>query len=114
MDYTADQILEWAKRPDDINDPQICDELLFWASSWKIDFENELATVDHQVSQKLVSLIEIYKSRSKAEAYLALEDIYKHQRELELRIVQLKEFRANVKRRYEILTEKLLQKRYGR
>ncbi|MDQ3816131.1 MAG: hypothetical protein M3362_00385 [Acidobacteriota bacterium] len=100
------EITEWIKNPDKLIDPRVVDELIFWVSAWKDDKEEELATVDQQVAEKRLQLIERYKSVAKAEAYLEVEPIKIEQKRIELRIKQLSSFRSNLKRRYEILAQK--------
>ena len=106
----VEQLLEYAKDPEKIISPITADELLFWASSWLTDYEESLAEVDLQVSQKRLSLIDLHKSVAKAEAYLEIEDIYLQQQKIERRIRELKAFKSNVRRRYEILTNRILNK----
>jgi len=103
-------LLEYAKAPEKIISPVVCDELLFWASSYLTEYEEGLAEVDQQVSQKRLELISLHNSVAKAAAYLEVEDVYLQQQTIERRIRQLKAFKSNVKRRYEILTNKILSK----
>lgn len=98
------EIIQSIKEPDKLIDHRVVDELIFWVSSWKDDKEEELVTIDQQVAVRKLELIEIHKSVAKAEAYLAVESIYIKQQNIEFRIKQLSSFRANLKRRYEILT----------
>lgn len=100
------EVIQWVKEPEKLIDHRVVDELIFWVSSWKDDKEEELVEVDQQVAIKKLELIEVHKSVAKAEAYLAVEPIYIKQKEIEFRIKQLSSFRANLKRRYEILTDK--------
>ena len=103
-------LLEYAKDPTTIISPVVCDDLLFWASSYLSDYEESLAEVDQQVSVKRLALIDLHKSVAKAEAYLETEDLYLQQKTIERRIKQLKAFKSNVRRRYEILTNRILNK----
>lgn len=103
-------LLEYAKDPPKIISPMVCDELLFWASSWCADYEESLAEIDQLVAQKRLILIDSYGSVAKAEAYLEVDDLYIQQQKIERRIRELKAFKSNVRRRYEILTNKILQK----
>jgi hypothetical protein len=98
------EVIQWIKEPEKLIDHRVVDELIFYVSSWKDDKEEELVEVDQQVAAKKLELIEIHKSVAKAEAYLEIQPIYKKQQEIEFRIKQLSSFRANLKRRYEILT----------
>ncbi len=104
------ELLTYAKEPEKIISPIICDELLFWASSWLTDYEEKLGEIDQQVSQKRLALIDTYKSVAKAEAYLEVESIYVEQQKTERRIREFKAFKSNVRRRYEILVNKELRK----
>lgn len=104
------ELLDYAKDPTKIISPNVCDELLFWASGYLGDYEESLAEVDLQVAQKRLSLIDTHSSVAKAEAYLETDDIYLQQQAIERRIKQLKAFKANVRRRYEILTNRVLNK----
>lgn len=104
------QLLEYAKDPEKIINPTVADDLLFWASGYLTDYEESLATVDQQVAQKRLELIDQHGSVAKAEAYIEVEDTYLQQQTIERRIRQLKAFKSNVKRRYEILTNRILSK----
>lgn len=103
-------LLEYAKDPTKIINPLVCDQLLFWASSYLSDYEEGLAEVDQQVSVRRLGLIGTHGSVAKAEAYLEVEAIYLQQQTIERRIKQLRAFKSNVKRRYEILTNRILNK----
>lgn len=103
-------LLEYASNPEKIISPMVCDELLFWASGYLSDYEESLAEVDQQVAQRRLSLIDTHKSVAKAEAYLELDDTYLQQQTIERRIRELKAFKSNVRRRYEILVNKELRK----
>src|SRR6185295_19906044 len=102
----AKDLLEYAKNPEKIISPVVCDELLFWASSWLTDYEESLAEVDQQVAQKRLQLISLHGSVGKGDAYLEVEDIYLQQKTIERRIRELKAFKSNTRRRYEILSNK--------
>jgi hypothetical protein len=99
-----DQVLEKIKEPDKLNDYREIDELIFWVDSWKTDAEEELHTIDYQVANKKLQLIEKHGSVAKGEAHLEVEDIYIKQQSVELRIKKLAAFKSNLRRRYEILT----------
>ena len=99
------EVIQWIKEPEKLIDHKVVDELIFWVSAFKDDKEEELSEVDQQVAAKKLELIEIHKSVAKAEAYLEIQPIYRKQQEIEFRIKQLASFRANLKRRYEILTQ---------
>lgn len=105
-----EEITEWMKNPEKIINPVIADELLFFVSSFLTDFEESLAEVDQQVAVKRLELIEKYGSVAKGEVYLEIEDIYLQQQTIERRIRQLKAFKNNVRRRYEILSNRALSK----
>jgi hypothetical protein len=107
---TEIELLNYAKDPTKIISPNVCDELLFWASSYLTDYEESLAEIDLQVAQKRLTFIDTHHSVAKAEAYLEIDDLYLQQKTIERRIRQLKAFKANVRRRYEILTNRLLNK----
>ena len=107
---TETDLLQYAKEPEKIISPVVADDLLFWASSWLSDYEESLAEVDLQVAQKRLLLIDTYKSVAKGQAYLEVDDIYLQQQKIERRIRELKAFRSNVRRRYEILTNRILNK----
>lgn len=106
----VEELLTYAKDPTRIISPVVCDELLFWASSWLGDYEESLSEVDQKVSQRLLTLIDNHRSVAKAKVYLETEDIYLQQQTIERRIRELRSFRSNVKRRYEILTNRILNK----
>jgi hypothetical protein len=105
-------LLQYAKDPTKVISPVVCDELLFWASSWLGDYEESLSEIDLQVANKRLDLISTHGSVAKAEAYLETQDIYLQQQTIERRIRELKAFKSNVRRRYEILTNKILNKPY--
>ncbi len=104
------QLLEYAHDPTKIINPVVCDDLLFWASSWLNDYEESLAEIDQKVAQKRLQLIDTHKSVAKAEAFLEIEEIYLQQQTIERRIKELRAFKSNVRRRYEILTNRILNK----
>lgn len=104
------ELLTYAADPTKIISPVVCDELLFWASGYLSDYEESLGEVDQQVSVKRLALLDFHKSVSKADAYLETESIYLQQKTIERRIRELKAFRSNVRRRYEILTNRILNK----
>lgn len=103
-------LLNYAKDPTKIISPVVCDELLFWASSWLTDYEESLAEVDFRVSQRRLSLIQQHGSVSKADAYMEVDDVFLQQQTIGRRIRELKAFRSNVRRRYDILANKELRK----
>ena len=100
------EVLDQLKSPEKLIDPRVVDELLFYVSSWISELEETLNEVDWSVSLKSVELTERYKSVAKARVYLEVDEVYKKQRELEMRIRTLKGFRSNLRRRYEILSTK--------
>jgi hypothetical protein len=106
------ELLDYAKDPTKIISPVVCDELLFWASGYLGDKEETLAEVDLQVAQRRLNLIDTHGSVAKAEAYLEVDDIYLQQKKIERDIRKLKAFKTNVSRRYQILTNRILNK-YG-
>lgn len=101
-----DEVIALIKEPDKLNDPREIDEILFWVDSWKTDKEEALHQLDYQVANRLLSLIETYKSVAKAKAYLEIEAVFREQKSTELKIKQLASLKANLKRRFEILTNK--------
>jgi len=105
-----DELLTYAKDPTKIISPVVCDELIFWASGYLGDYEESLAEVDQRVAQKRLSLIDKFGSVARAEANLEVDDIYLQQKTIERRIRELKAFKSNVRRRYEILSNRLLRK----
>jgi aminoglycoside phosphotransferase (APT) family kinase protein len=100
------EVLEKIKEPEKLIDPREVDLLLFWVSGWIGDYEEQLAGVDQRVAVKYDSLAEIHGSDAAGKRKLALEPVYTEQREIERRIRQLKAFKSNLRRRYEILTNK--------
>ncbi len=100
------EVIQWIKTPDKLIDHRVVDELIFHVSAWKTDKEEELVEIDQRVAAKRLELIEIHKSVAKADAHLAVEPIYIQQQKIEFSIKQLSSFRSNLKRRYEILTDK--------
>lgn len=105
-----EEVYNWMREPEKIISPVTADQLLFFVSSFITDYEESLAEVDQKVSQKRLVLIEQYGSVAKADSYLEIEDIYLQQKKIERRIKQLKAFKSNVRRRYEILSNKALQR----
>lgn len=105
---TIKEVLDKLKDPTKLIDPREVDELLFWVSSWISDYEETLAEVDLQVAVKEDDLVEKYGTNAKARTKLKVEAIYIRQKEIERRIRQLKAFKSNLRRRYEILTNKFL------
>lgn len=101
---TLEEVVEKIKEPEKLIDPRVIDELLFWISSWLTDYEESLSEVDQQVAIKRLDLVEVHKSVAKANAYLEMEDIYLQQQAIERRIRQLKAFKANLRRRFDLLT----------
>ncbi len=107
---TETDLLQYAKEPEKIISPIVCDELLFWSSSYLSDYEETLAEIDQQVAQQRLTFIDTYKSVAKAQAYLEVDPLYKEQQRIERRIRELKAFKGNVRRRFEILTNRILNK----
>lgn len=105
--------VELLSRWDEIISPQDCDNLLFWISCWIDEIENALTLAEGVVAEKRLKLIEAGNSVAKANVYLEVELDYKIMKDSEKKLRRLKSARSNVKRRYEIITNKLLQnKRY--
>ncbi len=98
------EVLDKIKSPEALIDPREVDELLFWVSSWIGDYEEQLATEDQQVAVKGLDLIEAHGSVAKGQAHLKVEPIYLAMKNTERRIRQLKAFKSNLRRRYDILT----------
>lgn len=103
---TIEEVLEKIKGPEKLADPGEVDSLLFWVSGWIGDYEERLAVVDQQVAIKEDNLTEEFKTSAKAKTKLKLTPIYIEQQEIERRIRQLKAFRVNLRRRFDILTDK--------
>lgn len=97
-------VLNKIKDPTSLIDPVEVDNLLFWVSSWLGDYEEKLSTEDQQVAVKYDQLAEEHGSDAAGKRKLALEPIFSQQKETERRIRQLKAFKSNLRRRYEILT----------
>ncbi len=98
------QVLEKIKEPDKLIDPREVDTLLFWVSGWLGDYEERLAEVDQRVAVVYDDLATEHGSDAAGKRKLALTDIFKEQKEIERRIRSLKAFKANLRRRYSILT----------
>lgn len=98
------EVLAKIKEPEKLINPVEVDELLFWVSGFIGDYEERLATEDQQVAVKYDELAEEHGSDAAGKRKLALEPIFKQQKETERRIRQLKAFKSNLRRRYEILT----------
>lgn len=99
-----EQITKLMASPEKLIDARVIDELLFWTSAFIGDYEEKLAEVDQAVAVMYDDLATMHGSDAAGKRKLALTGIYKEQKETERRIRQLKAFRANLKRRYEILT----------
>lgn len=104
------EVIEQLKNPEKLIDYNKVDQLLFWVSSYIAELEEELHETDWSVSLKALELIKEYGSVAKGRVYLEVEEVYRKQRELEMRIRTLKGFRSNLRRRYEILCSKVLSK----
>jgi len=102
-ELTEEQVIEKIKNPEALNDAREIDDMLFWVDSWKTHSEEELHEIDYRVSVKKLELIEQHKSVAKAEAFLEVEEVYREQQRLEMRIKQLAAFKTNLKRRFEVL-----------
>ena len=98
-------LAEWKK----INSPQEADNLLFYLSSWISDKEEELTEVDGMVAQARLVLIQEHQSVAKADAYLECSNLYIRMKQIERELRKLKSARSNVNRRYQIITNKILQ-----
>lgn len=98
------EVLEKIQDPTKLIDFREIDELIFWVSSWISDYEEELGEIDYRVAVKEDELVELHGTNAKAKTKLKLEPVYINQQEKERRIRQLKAFKANLKRRYDILT----------
>lgn len=101
-----EQIKKLMEEPEKLIDPIIVDEVMFWTSAFLSDYEERLATEDQQVAVKYDQLAEVHGSDAAGKRKLALEPIYIQQKETERRIRQLKAFKSNLRRRYDILTNK--------
>lgn len=91
-------------KPDELVDPRLIDSLLFWISSYITEAENELQELDYKVAFTRLDLIKEHGSVAKADAFLKVTDAYKEQKTLEHRIRTLKAFKANLRRRFDLLT----------
>ncbi len=98
-------LAEWDK----INAPQDADNLLFWLSSWISDEEEHLTELDGQVAQLRLTLITEHGSVAKADAYLEVADLFKDMKKVETTVRRLKSARQNVRRRYDLITNRILQ-----
>ena len=101
---TEQEVFEKIKEPEKLIDPREIDKLLFWVSSWITDNEEALAEIDQQVAVKYDELATKWETDAAGKRKLALEPIYIEQKKVGRRIKQLKAFKSNLRRRYEILT----------
>lgn len=99
-----EEVLDKMRDPTNLADWREVDELIFWCSGFIGDYEEQLAELDQVVAVKYDDLAEDHGSDAAGKRKLALTDVYKDQKLVERRIRQLKAFRTNLKRRYEILT----------
>lgn len=101
---TFEQVLEKIKEPEKLADPREVDALIFEVSGWIGDYEETLATNDQVIAVLYDNLAEKHGSDAAGKRKLALTDEYKEHKRVERVIKRLKAFKANLKRRYEILT----------
>ena len=88
---TLEETLAKIKDFEDLIDPREIDEILFWVSSHKSDLVERIHEVDYKVSARRLELIEV-------------EKVYQEQKKLEYTIKILGEFKTNLRRRYDLLT----------
>ena len=102
------RVIELLAKWDEIIDPTDCDDLIFWLSSWISEKEQDLTEQEGIVAQLRLSYVMQYKSVAKADVCLEVDPVYKEMRSIETELRRLKSARSNVKRRYEILTNRIL------
>lgn len=102
------EVLSKIKDFESLNDPREIDLLLFEVSSHKADLEEALHQQDYKVSVKRLALIREFGKVNQAEAQLEIEDVYTEQKKLEYQLKILGEFKTNLRRRYDLLTNKFL------
>ncbi len=98
-------LAEWEK----IISPQDCDNLLFWLSHWIDDIEEALTLVEGVVNERRIMLINSHKTVAMADAYLKIDEYYQKRDKLENSLRRYKAARSNVRRRYDLITNRLLQ-----
>ena len=98
-------LAEWEK----INAPQEADDLLFYLSMWISDTEETLTEMDGRIAQMRLKLIEEKGSVAKADVYLEATTEFATMKDVERSLRKLKSARANVNRRYQIISNKILQ-----
>lgn len=101
---TFEQVLGKMQDPTNLADYREVDELIFWVAGFIGDFEERLAEADQVVAVLYDDLADKWGSDAAGKRKLALTDEFKEQKAIERRIRQLKAFKANLNRRYKVLT----------
>lgn len=98
------EVLNKIKDPDELIDIQEIDSLLFWTSSYLTEAQDDLSRLDMQVNIRELDLYKEHGSVPKAKVHLKVEKVYQDQQGLENTIRTLKAFKANLRRRFDLLT----------
>lgn len=100
------QIIEQLKDLDRIIDPATCNDLSNALNFEIMDYEEALFALNLVVSNEWLKLREIKKSNAETDKIWEVSEVYQKRERVKLTIQQLKRLRADLRNRYEILTNK--------
>lgn len=99
------QITDRLKELEKIVDPAEANIISSYLNGFITDYEETLFEMDLIVSNKWLSLREAAKSNNQADRLLEISEEYRKRERVKLTISQLKRLRADLKSRFEILTQ---------